>query len=233
MKLVKILLTIAIILGFSNLSPASNPADIIVENAELYLDTPYVSGQPPNKEVEWGAIFDLESWTPINGFDCSGLVSLAGGLRRHYSVQYRELSYFVSLIKWEDLQHGDIIMNDDHVIIFDRREGMYLKTIETGVTHGVEVGSYIDPAQNSSKDIYLRLYGFQPYRFKTDNTNPTITISGVEDGGVYNYAVTVGISADDDTFEPTPGLYFYGQDSGGKFRQKQFTEEGTYYDYFI
>lgn len=85
MKLIKILLTISVIIGISNQIYAANPADSIVESAYNYVHPdspdPYISGQPSNKDTDLGGIFDLASWNESDGFDCSELVSWAGGLR--------------------------------------------------------------------------------------------------------------------------------------------------------
>jgi len=203
-----------------NVDAGPNSGSEIASIADTYIGTPYLSGYPNNKEWNYGGLFDESTLT---AFDCSGLVSWAAGLRRHYTVDELLTTFVTGVAGWYDVQQGDILSDGDHVMIFDywMNPGIELRTVEASASVKFVINDEITTAWFDAHDYLI-------YRFKTDNTNPTITISGVEDGGVYNNPVTVGVSADDDTSEPTPGLYFYGQDSGGKFRQKQFTEEGTY-----
>jgi len=211
---------------------AANPGDVIVDNAKTQLGKSYQSGQPPNKEWIYGGVFDLENWT--GGYDCSGLVSYAGGLRRHYTVD--ELHSFVSNATWSALQSGNLIMSSGHVIIF---EGGYtdalgtkrLITIEVSYEEeevvrrgpGESLQGYKDPAEYS--DAYLITEGYLPYSFKTDSTPPEINVSGIEDGGVYNEPVTVTFSATDN-IEVTP--YAYAEYQGTKFLEKTFSDDGQY-----
>ena len=220
-----ILLSILILGITKNINAGPNAGSDIVDIAKSYLNYPRADGYPLNKEIELGGIFDEDT---VTAFDCTGLVSWAAGLRRHYYLSQGEINqFYTEFNNWDNLQPGDIFDNGQHVMIFENWAANRTKI--TVVQASESQGKVIE----STFTLDYMQSNYTANRFKTDNTNPTITISGVEDGGVYNNPVTVGVSADDDTSEPTPGLYFYGQDSGGKFRQKQFTEEGTYYDYFI
>jgi len=206
-----------------NVDAGPNSGSEIVSTAQQYLGRLYETGQPPNKEWQFGGVFDLGiAWT--SEFDCSGLVSLAAGLRRHYSVEELSGGDFLEEADWSAPQTGDVLIdkNFDHVMIFE-------SFVNNGTSVKVIQASYgeLEVIESTWSLTWFQSH-YYVYRFKTDSTNPTINFLGVQDGGVYNNPVTVGVSADDDTSEPTPGLYFYGQDSGGKFRQKQFTEEGTY-----
>ena len=101
------MLSLFLVLSFPIVSYAVNPGDVIVSNALEQLGKPYQGGQPPNKEYTYGAIFDLDNWT--GGFDCSGLVSYCGELRRHYSVSQGDFSSFVDGTTWRGMQGGDLI----------------------------------------------------------------------------------------------------------------------------
>jgi len=64
-----------------NVDAGPNSGSEIVSTAQQYLGRLYETGQPPNKEWQFGGVFDESTLT---AFDCSGLVSWAVELRRHY-----------------------------------------------------------------------------------------------------------------------------------------------------
>lgn len=213
-------------------SYAANPSDVLVSNATAQIGKSYVSGQPPNKEWTYGGIFDLDSWT--GGLDCSGLVSYAGNLRRHYAVS--ELFDFVSSNTWNGLQSGDVIMSSGHIMVFEGRytDANGIKryiTIEASSGQGEVVRrgpgetlqGYLDPAEYSTCDLIKG--GFSPYKFNSDSTKPEIVVSGIVDGGCYNGSITVGISSTDN-LDSSP--YVYGEYQGAKFKQKSFSTAGNY-----
>ena len=105
----------------------------LVSNAQQYLGQDYESGMPPNLNYTgqfkngfyryhyyWGSsVWDGNSaWT--GGFDCSGLVSYAANLRRHYATA--EIPGLFSAAKtWDTAVAGDIIYFSGHVAIFISR----------------------------------------------------------------------------------------------------------------
>ena len=125
---------------------------------------------------------------------------------------------------WSAPQIGDVLVDEnfDHEMIFE-------SFVNNGTSVKVIQASYgeLEVIESTWSLTWFQSH-YYVYRFKTDSTNPTINFLGVQDGGVYDTAVTVTIFADDDTSEPNSGLYFYGDDGEGKFKQKQFTDGGEY-----
>jgi hypothetical protein len=198
----------------------------IVNEAKIYWndEREYLEGEPPNKEEIYGGggVFDLGArWT--GKFDCSGLVSLCAGLRRHYYVKDGSLQEFLDQISREDRQIGDIVKNSDHAMIYekDTLEGCIL--IRASSTAGKVSRGYI------SWD-YLNTNGYSFYRFNQEEEPPTFKISGVEEGGIYSNPVTVEYIATDKVEGVT---YAFGRYHGEKFRTpKKFTTPGEYSLYF-
>ena len=171
------------------LSFGAYPGNIIVSNAEGYVNTPITTPLP----------------SPYIGvFDCSGVVSISAGLRRHYTVSEMR-TYFTlpRLLGWgEELQPGDLIMRTKHVMIFVSRyieEGTHrVSVIEASDSAGKVIkrpgwyydkdgvyryfSAYKDPYYHSDSDIADCF----PYYFIDDHTPPNINVSGVVNGGIYN-----------------------------------------------
>lgn len=202
---------------------AINSGDIIVNNAIGYLGQDYVLGYPPNKEFVYGGggIFNLDNWT--GWMDCSGLVSLCAGLRRHYGTS--ELYQFTDYINWENLQAGDLLLGSGHTLIVEwiQQEGTNTDKWKVGVIHAPKPGEVV-------KRLIITVagcknYGWLPRRFKNDTQEPTIKFDGVEDGKCYNKPVTLSVNGNDNLEGPT---YAYGIYDNKKFKQKDFDSDGNY-----
>lgn len=95
------------------------------------------------------------------GIDCSGFVSRCWRLPRPYST--KELPGICDkLASWDDLQPGDILLNDRHVVLFAKRS-------ERGSTVLVyEAGPYPVWRVNAAEipTDYLRERGYEPWRYR-------------------------------------------------------------------
>jgi hypothetical protein len=202
---------------------AVNSDNVIGSNATGYLGRSYEWGDPPNKETEYGGGGIMDYGFP-EGMDCSGLVSLCAGLRRHYFV--KDIDLYTDSITWENLQPGDLLLGSSYVLIFEKwveKEGTDTNRWKAGVIHA----SYVK--QRVRRDTFTVRScineGWSPCRFKNDTTPPKIRFLGVENEKYYNSAVTLTIKGNDDIEGPT---YAYGLYENKRFVTKTFTERGKY-----
>lgn len=95
------------------------------------------------------------------GIDCSGFVSRCWRLDRPYST--RELpAICVRLDSWDALRPGDILLNDRHVLLFNRwlEKGEVLAAYEAGPIPVWRVNSSGIPVAK------LRAEGYAPWRYE-------------------------------------------------------------------
>jgi hypothetical protein len=224
-------------IGFSffphEIRGAVNPESVIVSNAIGYLGRSYSEiGEPLNKEREYGGggIIDYD-WG--GAVDCSGLVSLCAGLRRHYFVSTGDMDLYTNPINWESLRPGDLLLGSKHVLIFEKwvfQEGTDTNSWKVGVIHA----SYSKKVVR--RDIFTVLgcktEGWFPRRFKNDTTPPIIYgdykkgIKFIEfNEKIFNKTVNLEIIGRDYLEGET---YAYGLYKGEKFKTKIFQEDGEY-----
>ena len=217
----------------------------LVSNAQQYLGRDYGSGLPPNLNFTgklkgefyryhyyWGSgLWNGESaWT--GGFDCSGLLSYAANLRRHYRTE--ELPTFLGPAKtWETAVSGDIVYFSGHVAIFinrrqDENNVYRIKVVHATeyVLNGVTISGVLEEEYRQS---YYENNNAFPYAFIIDAVAPQISAKiikdgpNLEDGGVYAGPITIDFGATDNVTE-----------EGGPFIKAnyidntKFTEEGVY-----
>ncbi|HHE04921.1 MAG TPA: peptidoglycan endopeptidase, partial [candidate division WOR-3 bacterium] len=182
----------------------------IVSSALFLEGTAYVLGQPENEDGRFGGGGIMNH--SFSSVDCSGLVSYAAGLRRHYSVQYGGLARFLNSVSWDNLQAGDVLMKSDHIVIFNHFDETYpnlIHYVSSTVSNGVKPGR--------QWESWFQGEGYLPYRFNTEAVAPEITITGVVDGMTYTDPVTLKFTATDNL--ETPSTYAYGQWKGPRFPQ--------------
>ncbi|MEW6680869.1 MAG: hypothetical protein AB1297_07645, partial [bacterium] len=205
---------------------AVNSGDVIVSNAIGYLGRSYSTiGEPSNKEAEYGGggIMDY-NWS--GAVDCSGLVSLCAGLRRHYFVSTGDMDLYTDSISWENLQAGDLLLGSSHVLIFEKwiqKEGTNTNTWEVGVIHASYSKKVV--RRDTFTVTYCKTEGWSPCRFNSETKSPVVKFDGAENEKYYNYDVTLTVTGRDNLEGPT---YAYGLYKGEKFKTKTFKEEGKY-----
>jgi hypothetical protein len=216
------------LLAFIQNASAIYTGQALVDRAKEYLGLSYELKYPRENNDGFGFVFN-EGWENPPYTDCSGLVDIAAGLRRHYSC-WHLVTYLTTPIGWEDLQAGDLLIwinpaGYDHVMIFEEWvETDTVKVVESRGGVGVQEQDYL------IKD--LKNQGYTCRRLIHDTTNPTIEIKGVEDGEVYNTSVTLKVEAEDDVYtdksHPEPRRYAYEEDEENKFDEKTYSEDGEY-----
>jgi hypothetical protein len=99
------------------------------------------------------------------GVDCSGFISRCWRLPRSYSTA--ELPQISDRIGWEELLPGDILLNDQHVVLFAawHRELDAILAYEAGSFPDWKVSSHHVPT------AYLLECGFQPRRYRKITEN--------------------------------------------------------------
>ncbi len=223
-----ILAAIAIIIPQSVF--AMNYGQALVDKAYTVNGKPYASGNPPNEWSCPGGYFDFSSWTENAGFDCSGLVSYAANLRRRYLTGDLSGATFSNTIDWNSLQQGDLLHTNggttafpvEHVMIYVRRDEDNLTVIHAGSSGVVEKTWNISLIRDT--------WFFSPYRLKYDTTPADTTVTGVEDGMVYNNNVTANFTVTDVT-DNYPCGKFYVNDVlilHDKTGSKTFSQDGSY-----
>jgi len=179
----------------------------IVQIAKQQEGKPYILGEPHNEDFGFGGggIMNYSFY----GFDCSGLVSYAAGLRRHFTVS--ELGTYMNSVSWSNLQPGDILKSSGHAMIFKRYSNTpnYIWYISASSGEG--------EVHEGHQDTTILKFTFSPYRFNTEAVAPEITITGVVDGMTYTDPVTLKFTATDNL--ETPSTYAYGQWKGPRFPQ--------------
>ncbi|MCG2726397.1 MAG: hypothetical protein L6420_09150 [Elusimicrobia bacterium] len=225
----KLLFTVLLIIYIIDSCFATNPNSVIVANAIAQIGESYQEGQPPNKDYIYGAVFDIVNWT--GGFDCSGLVSYAGNLRRHYSSE--EIISFTTITTWNNIQSGDVFYTSGHIMIFDghiTESGVAkLKVIESVGSTGVREHVYINPEDiNYGDDCYLAVNNYVPYHFRSDSSSPVLTILGSQNEGVFNSDITVSFIARDNIQTNQYDPYAYAEYQGTRFLTKTFSADGVY-----
>ena len=99
------------------------------------------------------------------GIDCSGFISRCWRLPRSYSTA--ELPALSDRIGWEELLPGDILLNDQHVLLFAawHRERNAVLAYEAGSFPAWKVSAHHVPTQ------YLLERGFAPRRYRRIQEN--------------------------------------------------------------
>ena len=110
----------------------------------------------PEKRKLGDAAVSLEA----AGIDCSGFVSRCWRLRKPFSTA--ELPGITSPIRWSELQAGDILINQSHVILFAgwHRHGSVILGYEAGTYPAWKV------AANKIPTDFLLQQQFQPRRYR-------------------------------------------------------------------
>ncbi|MEW6215469.1 MAG: hypothetical protein AB1478_09775, partial [Nitrospirota bacterium] len=203
-----------------------NYGQTIVNIAQQYIGTRYEFGQLENVPSEgvsssyW--IMD-PYWTPAKGIDCSGLVSKAAALRRHYSVRIDDLGFrlkqFTISVSWSELQPGDLFMSDTHVMIFKEKVDGGNKAVV------IHASSFYKAVVIDTFTRVTLESDYPPYRLKFDDTPPMITVSGVEDGKTYIDPVTITYSATDNIGDAGVNGYVNGTYFASG---KTFSADGDY-----
>jgi hypothetical protein len=216
---------------------APNSGSEIVSWARAVIGAGYEEGKPANApDVGYGIVW--ASPLDTSKFDCAGLVSYAAGLRRRYTTSELKNNYFDPIGSWDSLLEGDILHTNGvsgtdfplpHVMIFVKRyikDGITrIRIIHAGSQGVIET---VEPPGTPAdfKETTLKEAGFSPYRFKPDAAEPTVSVSGIEDGKAYNTSRTVSFSVSDNVVGSD--FYAYAEQppySGNKFKSKTFSTE--------
>ncbi|MDD5687084.1 MAG: hypothetical protein PHE88_04545 [Elusimicrobia bacterium] len=229
----RLLSLLFLILPISKIYSVNITGQALVNSAENYLNRgiTYDYGTPDEtNEDTFGYIF--KPWDG-KSLDCSGLVDMASGLRRHYSAWHLKEKLTIPVAWWQGIYPGDLLItyNDPkyggkHVRIFIGWYETYkvASVIEaSGSKHGVAISTY---------SITSELIGYTWHRLIYDNVEPTIKDISVENDKTYKNPVTVSFTAIDDIYtsgEPEPRAFARDKATGERFRKgKSYTDPGEY-----
>lgn len=235
-KLIFLFLSICLILPVEFVWSGPNSGADIIFWARSVVNYPRLDGQPPNKSDNYGIVFDYSNWVRVNDkvtFDCTGIVCWAAGLRRHYFLSNYTIQPLLNSGSWFALQKGNIVASSAHMMIFD-----YWKDGKDG-SQDTDVAILIHASASANKVIedeisrgWLQNNSFAPYSFKSDSTNPSVSVSGIVNNGLYNTSRTVFFSVSDNV--AGSDFYAYGEyppNGGTKFARntnQTFSNDGNY-----
>lgn len=92
------------------------------------------------------------------GVDCSGFVSRCWGLPKPYST--RQLPSISCPVKWEELQTGDILLKQGHVVMFVARKNHVIIGYESGAFPTWRVRRF------AMTENYMKKEGYAPWRYQ-------------------------------------------------------------------
>ncbi|MBU4445768.1 C40 family peptidase [bacterium] len=241
LKLVVALLLCCVDVGF-----CINTGSNLLSTARQYDGRDYSDiGEPPNLYYSgdkkgdfylyhyyWGSSSwnGEDSWA--GAFDCSGLVSYAANLRRHYSAS--ELKSVLGSSKtWDNASVGDVISFEDinHVSIFvNRIWNDDIDDYEITVFHATSYNSVSSVLQETYRQSYYTVtHTAHPHEFISDSIIPQISTKIIEDDinlenyEVYNHSISIDYGATDNITE------YRGPFIKANYLDlKKFDEDGNY-----